>query len=86
MGAYFCRQSYKQGGVSVFVSKDIQFYAITLKKYVKEKDFEICAIQLQVPLTNLLVICFYKSPMGDFNYVLNQLELVLNHYAKYLPI
>ena len=48
---------------------------------MKEKDFEICAIKLQVPLTNLLVICFYRSPMGDF-YFLNQLELVLNQLYK----
>ena len=49
---------------------------------MKAKDFGICAIKLQVTLTNLLVICFYRSPTGDFNYFLNQLELVLNQLYK----
>jgi len=46
LGTYFCRSIYKQGGVSIFVSKNIRFQQIDLNQYVKEKDFEICALKL----------------------------------------
>jgi exonuclease III len=82
LGAYFCRRIRKQGGVSIIVSNDIQLYVIDLNQYVKEKYFEICALKLQVSLTSLLVICFYRSPMGDFTYFLNQLELILHKLYK----
>ena len=77
LSAYFCRRSLKQGGVSIFASNDLQIQDINLQLYVKEKDLEICALNIQISLINLLVICLYRSPMGDFAYFLDQLELVL---------
>ena len=44
LGAYFCRRSLKQGGVSIFVSNDLQIQDIDLQLSVKEKDLEICAL------------------------------------------
>ena len=82
LGTYFCRKLYKQGGVSIFVLKNIQFQKIDLNQYVKEKDFEVCALNLRVASTNLLIICLYRSPTGDYTYFLNQLELVLNKLHK----
>ena len=78
LGIYFCRRIYKHGGVSIFVSKNIRFQEIDLTQYVKEKDFEVCALNLQVASIHLLIICLYRSPTGDYTYFLNQLELVLN--------
>jgi hypothetical protein len=46
LGPQFCRQQFKQGDVSIFVSKKIQFQAVDLNQYVKGKDLEICALQL----------------------------------------
>ena len=45
---------------------------------MKEKDFEVCALNFQEASIRLLIICLYRSPMGDFTYFLNHLELVLN--------
>ena len=78
LGTYFCRRIYKHGGVSIFVSKNIRFQETDLSQYVKEKDFEVCALNLQVASIHLLIICLYRSPTGDYTYFLNQLELVLN--------
>jgi hypothetical protein len=36
LGAQYCRQFYKQGGVSIYVSSDIQFYPINLNHFNKE--------------------------------------------------
>jgi hypothetical protein len=49
---------------------------------VKEKDFEICAVNTQVSAVNLLVLCIYRSPSGDFAYFMDQLELVLCRLYK----
>jgi hypothetical protein len=49
---------------------------------VKEKDFEICAVCTQVSAINLLVLCIYRSPSGDFAYFMDQLELVLCRLYK----
>jgi hypothetical protein len=78
LGAQFCRQSYKQGGVSIYVSKDIQFNTINLDQYNREIDLEICALKIRLLPNNLAVICIYRSPTGNFTYFLNQLESILN--------
>ena len=46
LGVKFCRQTYKQGGVCIFVTNDIQFNTINLDQHNREKDLEICAIKI----------------------------------------
>jgi len=82
LGAQYCRQSYKQGGVSIFVSSDIQFHAINLDHFNKEKDLEICALKIGLPQKNFIIICIYRSPTGNFKYFINQLEVILNSLYK----
>ena len=82
LGTYFCRKIYKHGGVSIFVSRNIQFQEIDLSQYVKEKDFEVCALNFQEASIHLLIICLYISPMGDFTYFLNHFELALNKFCR----
>ena len=80
LGASFCRKKYKCGGVCIYISKFLQFSAINLEKYHKEKYFEICALKLNVQMYNFIIICIYRSPTGDFTHFLTQLELVLNEH------
>ena len=82
LGTYFCRQTYKQGGVSIYVSKEIQYNTVNFDHYIKEKDFEAYALKLQVLSNNLVIICIYRSHTGKFSYFLNQLELNLNILYK----
>jgi hypothetical protein len=44
LGSAFCRQTFKQGGVCIYISKNISFNSINLDQYIKEKDLEICAL------------------------------------------
>jgi hypothetical protein len=76
LGAQFCRQTYKQGGISMYVTNDIQFNIINLDQYSREKDLEICALKICLLSNKLAVICIYKSPTGNFTYSLNQLESI----------
>jgi exonuclease III len=82
LGAKFCRKTYKEGGVCIYVINDIQFNAINLDQHNREKDLEICAIKILLPSSSLTVICIYRSPTGIFNKFLNQLESVLNKLHK----
>jgi exonuclease III len=75
--ASFCRQTHKQGGVCIYISEDIQFNIINLDQYNSEKDLEICAVNILLPSNSITVICIYRSPTGNFNYFLKQLESAL---------
>jgi len=67
LGATFSKQTYRHGGVCIFVHKNIQFHSINLDQYNREKDLEICT---------------YRSPTGNFSYFLDQLEYILNKICK----
>jgi len=82
LGAAFCRQTYKQGGVCIYIAKNISFNAINLDQYIKEKDLEICALKICEASISFMVICIYRKPTGDFNHFLNQIESILNKICK----
>ena len=82
LGSAFCRQTFEQGGVCIYISKNICFNAINLHQYIKEKDLEICALKLCSLTSCFTVICIYRSPTGDFTYFLNHLESILNKTYK----
>jgi exonuclease III len=80
LGAHYCRRNFKQG--RVFINNKILFDVIDLKQFNKEKDFEICALKIQLMSTYLIVLCVYRSPSGNFPCFLTQLEIVLNKLYK----
>jgi len=90
LGAQYSRWHFRQGGVSIFTLNNIVFDVIDLNQFCREKDFEICALKIQLMSTYLLVLCIYRStdleiyrsPSGDFSYFLTQLEIVLNKLYK----
>ena len=82
LGSAFCRQTFKQGGVCIYISKNICYNAINLDQFIKEKDLEMCALKLCSLTSSFTVICTYRSPTGDFNYFLNNLESILNKTCK----
>jgi len=82
LGAHYCQQSYKQGGVSTYVSSDIQFHLINLDHFNKEKDLELSATKIGLSQKNLIIICIYRSPTGNFKFFIKQLEVILNSLYK----
>ena len=73
LGAFFCRQKYKGGGVSIYISQSLQCSIINLEKYCK-----ICALKINVQMNNFIIICIYRSPTGNFMHFLTQLEIISN--------
>jgi hypothetical protein len=54
--------------VCIYVQKSIQFTKINNTVDCKEKDLELCGIQ--VNSLNMCIVCIYRAPSGDFIYFL----------------
>ena len=76
-GVQFCRALHEKGGVIMYVHNNLTFTNIDLSEYCKEKDFEACAIKLTTTSLNICIITIYRSPTGDFNGFLQNLDKVL---------
>jgi hypothetical protein len=50
----------------VFLLKNLQFDTINFDQFNKEKEFETCALEFQFMSKNVIIICIYRSPMGNF--------------------
>ena len=82
LGAQYCRQHCKTGGVAILVTNNIQFNIIDLGQFSKEKDLEVCALRISLLQKNLIIACIYRSPTGAFQYFIKQLEVILNRIYK----
>jgi exonuclease III len=78
LGSKYCRIKYKNGGVCIFTHEDLEFSTIPLDKYCIEKDIEVCAVKLNINSTKLIILAIYRSPSGNYNNFLKNLDNVLN--------
>jgi exonuclease III len=67
----YSRKNFRQGGVCIFIKKNIQFSKINNTIKCKEKDLELCVIQPH--LLNVYIVCVYRAPSGDFLYFIQNL-------------
>jgi exonuclease III len=87
LGAKFCRNSFNNGGVCIFLQDNLQFTDVSLFNFCREKDLEICAVKLYLAACTMCIITVYCSPAGNFQYFLNILEIILNSiYTKSIEI
>lgn len=42
----------------------------------------MCAIKVNLEITNIIIISIYKSPTRNFSYFLQELETILNPFIK----
>jgi len=66
LGASYCRKTFLQGGVSIFVYRNLKYNTINIDEYNIDKDIEACAIQLDSTFNKLCILAIYRSPRGDF--------------------
>jgi len=78
LNAKFCRKMFKKGGVCIFTHENIQCSSINLNKFCREKDLEICGIELELQFYKLCIMTIYRSPTGDFQYFINTLKKILS--------
>ena len=50
-----------------------------MDRYSNEKDIEICAVKLHISFRTIIIVTVYRSPAGNIDYFLNNLEGALNH-------
>jgi len=48
LGSKYCRHKFKNRGVCIFIHEDLEFFSISLDKYGKVKDIEVCAVKLNI--------------------------------------
>jgi exonuclease III len=77
LGAKYCRITYKNGGVCIFIHNSIKFNNVLIEKYCVEKDIEACAIKLILTNIKIIVLAVYRSPSGNFNKFLQKLDNIL---------
>jgi exonuclease III len=78
LGAKFCRQTHKCGGVCIIIQDNMHCTNINMDRYSNEKDIEIRAVKLHIISRTIIIITVYRSPIGNIAYFLNNLEAALN--------
>jgi exonuclease III len=82
LGAKYSRLNLKNGGVSIYILDTLTYSNISLLKYSKEQDHEICAIQLHTQENCIIILCLYRAASGNFGYFLNTMDKILNSLHK----
>jgi exonuclease III len=82
LASQYSRKNFRQGGVCIFINKNVQFSKINNVANCKEKDLELCAIQLIS--INVCIVCVYRAPSGDFPSFLKNIEDTLNKLYRNL--
>jgi hypothetical protein len=66
----------------VSVRKDLNVNKIDISHNCKEKDLEICAVQLETEASKLIILSLYRAPTGDFNRFIKNLYDTLKYLYK----
>jgi exonuclease III len=81
MGTLYSRSTFKDGGVCIYIHKDIAYTKLDLQCYCKEKDLEIAAIKFKLNKTSFIIYCVYRAPTGDLQYFFEHLEIILSSHS-----
>jgi len=82
LGAKFCREIYRNCEVCIFIQESLQFSTINVHSFCKEKELEACIIKLHLPRCTIGIVNIYRSPSGNFEYFLNNLQTLLNSISS----
>jgi len=82
LAANFCRTAYAKGGVCIYVHKCLETVSIDIENCCKGKDFEACAIKLNLNSTCIYIITTYRAPSGNFNLFINKLDTILRKLCR----
>ena len=87
LGAYYCRKTWKSGGVVIFIHNTLSYTPVNLTEYCNELDFEACAVKLKVLTKVFCTLCIYRPPTRNFVTFIHLLESLLNKlYANSINV
>jgi hypothetical protein len=64
----------------MYIQKNIPFTCLEIGSYCKDQNIEICGIQLNYEYDKLCILAVYRSPLGNFDNFLTNLDLVLQFF------
>jgi hypothetical protein len=82
LGSSFCSQNLWNGGTCIFVHKDLCFSKINISRNSKEKDLEICAIELDTNSYKLIILSLYRAPRADCRQFIKYLVILRNIFIN----
>jgi hypothetical protein len=60
------------------VHESIDVDSVSNHHICREKDLEICAVKLNLSKIKIVIITIYRSPTGNYNYFLRNIDSLLN--------
>jgi hypothetical protein len=82
LGAAYCRQVVKRGGVCIFVQKNLKYTNTDLGKYCKDQNTEVSVLKLKSTFFNACIMAVYRAPSANFNLFLNRLDNIIKTLYK----
>lgn len=80
---HFSRSQFMRGGCAIFTSHDIETSDITLSYNCIEKHIEFSVSEIKISQRiNIICVCIYRSPKGDFDLFLSVLSNVLDEVYR----
>jgi exonuclease III len=77
LGAFYCREKKKQGGVGIFVHNTLNSSNIELNRYCNENDLEACALKTKLANEVYHILCIYRPPTSNYANFQRLLEDIL---------
>jgi hypothetical protein len=63
--------------VCIYVQKNFKYVKIDINEYCEDKDFEACAIKLNVDSKRFCIITLYRAPTGNIDVFITKLDIIL---------
>lgn len=82
LGSHFCRENAKGGGVAIWVNQEIESSVLDVSRFCIEKSIELCAVCVSLGKISVIIVNCYRSPCGDINVFLNNIDNMLNYLYK----
>jgi exonuclease III len=82
LGATYYRNILKWGGVCIYINESIEYSNINLNQYCMEQDLEVTALKFKFNKRNFIILCGYRAPSGDFQYLIENLDYILSFLQK----
>ena len=61
----------------IFEQESLRYVKIDPQKYCKDKDFEVCAINIHFNAKNACIIAIYRAPTGNFDLFISKLDTIV---------
>lgn len=74
LGSYYSRSKYVRGGVGTWIRQGVEFKNIEIIQFCRKISIELCSVHLILKGKSAIILNGYRSPNGDFEVFLEQLE------------